>query len=342
MDKAIGGARIQKWDNVKFFLIFLVVLGHTADIYAETSAATGILRFYIYTFHMPAFLFVSGLFSKKHIKQRQWRSISSYLILYLFIKTLNFFVKWAINGSKPGFMLFKDASVQWYAFCVFAFCVITIFLEKIKPSYVITVSVILACIAGYMDNIGDFLCLARIIVFYPFFYLGYLLDPVKLNKFLNDRRLKIAGAAVLISAAVITAAAYPYIRDIKFLFTGRNPYKVFIADAPYAFVFRLICYAVSSIMGLAFIAVVPEKIGGGLIARTGARSVQIYALHFALKLLWFGFVNNNFRIDGYFVSKLLIYELIVSIVIFVICALPVWKPLFDRLLLIPGKAENAS
>ena len=54
--------RIAYWDNLKAILIFLVVLGH---IVPECGAITYWLRFAIYTFHMPAFVFVSGFFSKK-------------------------------------------------------------------------------------------------------------------------------------------------------------------------------------------------------------------------------------------------------------------------------------
>lgn len=66
-------ARIIKLDNLKFFLIFLVVLGH---IFEEVIAAGNAnwdvksARFFIYLFHMPLFLFVSGIFSKKNIDNK--------------------------------------------------------------------------------------------------------------------------------------------------------------------------------------------------------------------------------------------------------------------------------
>ena len=337
MENSLAKERIQRWDNIKFFLIFLVVLGHINDIYANISFATGVLRFYIYTFHMPLFLFVSGLFSKKNIKQKRWKNIFSYLILYLFIKVIDFFAKWAATGTNPGFSLFKAASVPWYAFCLFAFSVIIILIDKVKPAYVIAFSVILACIAGYDNKIGDFLCLSRIIVFFPFFYVGYIVDPSRLNELLKNKKIIIVSIAVLFAGVIVTICFYYHIRGLKFLFTGRNPYRVFIKNAPYAFVFRLICYAVSALMGFAFMAVIPDKIGKGRIAKIGARSVQIYSLHFALKLLWFGLVNDRFHIDSFFTSKLLIYEILVAVAIFVICALPFWEPFFKKLLYVPGK-----
>lgn len=336
-----GKTRIEKWDNIKFFLIFLVVLGHIADIYADVSFATGCLRFIIYTFHMPLFIYISGLFSKKNINEKRYLNIFSYLILYLFIKIINFFAQWAANGTKPGFKLFYAASVPWYAFALFAFSMITILIKNISPKYILILSVIIACIAGYDGSIRDFLCISRIIVFFPFFYLGYITDPEKIGRKLSDK--KFIPFAVLVFAIItaVTIIFYDEIKDLKFLFTGRNPYSVFVKNCPYAFIFRLLCYAVSLLAGASFIVLIPEKIGkSGKIAALGKRSVQIYSLHFALKYLYFGFTNNRFGIEKLFVSKLLIYEFIIAVVITAICALPFWEPFFKKLMHIPLKTDN--
>ena len=61
------GKRIALWDNLKLFLIFLVVLGHLTLQYFYSSQMFCTVTMVIYTFHMPAFVFVSGLFSKKAI-----------------------------------------------------------------------------------------------------------------------------------------------------------------------------------------------------------------------------------------------------------------------------------
>ena len=74
-------SRVAKWDNVKFLLILLVVVGHVADLYTKNSHVLAAIRFYIYIFHMPAFIFVSGLMSKKTIDNKNWRKIGSYVLL---------------------------------------------------------------------------------------------------------------------------------------------------------------------------------------------------------------------------------------------------------------------
>ena len=43
-------------------------------------------------------------------------------------------------------------------------------IRKYKEIPVLIVTVALALIAGYFKNIGDFLCMSRILVFGPFFF----------------------------------------------------------------------------------------------------------------------------------------------------------------------------
>ena len=60
----MGRERDYYFDNLKFILIFLVVFGHLVGItYKETQIEKSIY-FFIYLFHMPAFIIVSGYFSK--------------------------------------------------------------------------------------------------------------------------------------------------------------------------------------------------------------------------------------------------------------------------------------
>ena len=55
--------RVKFWDNIKGILIVLVVFGHF--LYEFRSNLTlELVTKVIYLFHMPAFVFLSGYFSK--------------------------------------------------------------------------------------------------------------------------------------------------------------------------------------------------------------------------------------------------------------------------------------
>ena len=90
--------RIPLWDNLKFYLILLVVIGHFAEAGGETHLFKSVFLF-IYAFHMPAFFFVSGLF---HSERRVGQKVAAFLALYILMKALIFF-ELRLMGKNPSF-----------------------------------------------------------------------------------------------------------------------------------------------------------------------------------------------------------------------------------------------
>lgn len=73
------------FDNIKTVLIILVVLGHALEE-ISLEHEYGIIRACIYSFHMPAFIFISGYFSVgggAQTKVKKLLLIVGYLISYL-------------------------------------------------------------------------------------------------------------------------------------------------------------------------------------------------------------------------------------------------------------------
>ena len=61
--------RTVKWDNAKAGLIFLVVFGHFAEIFCEDKDFYKSMFFFIYSFHMPAFIFITGMLGRKRVEK---------------------------------------------------------------------------------------------------------------------------------------------------------------------------------------------------------------------------------------------------------------------------------
>ena len=69
------------FDNYRAFLIVLVVLGHFIEpSYTDTVFLTN-LKYFIFAFHMPAFIFISGYFALK--KMSPWKLVQKLLVPYL-------------------------------------------------------------------------------------------------------------------------------------------------------------------------------------------------------------------------------------------------------------------
>ena len=53
------------FDNLKFFLILTVVIGHFIDYITKSSHMMSGLFLFIYSFHMPLLFIISGMFIRE-------------------------------------------------------------------------------------------------------------------------------------------------------------------------------------------------------------------------------------------------------------------------------------
>ena len=164
------------FDNVKAVLIFLVVLGHFLLPIHEEGILVLIKRL-IYVFHMPLFVFVSGYFSKRIYKDGRFNFkkilylIKAYIVFVIAIQAV-----YAISGfrSFSEIDFFSQSGAPWYLFAMIVWYLMIPFVRNLKPVPVIAVNIVLALVAGYFKNVGDFLCLSRILVFGLFFFFWVL------------------------------------------------------------------------------------------------------------------------------------------------------------------------
>lgn len=293
-EKHLTSERTAKWDILKFVMIFLVVLGHAADYYTDDSAKMKSLFFFIYTFHMPVFIFVSGLFSKRTVNERKKDRIFGYLVLYLVFKVFVFCYKSVLTGI-PKFSLLTESAVPWFMLALFGFTVITVIVKDFSPRFVLPLSILLACIVGYDSEIRDFLALSRVIVYFPFFYAGYIIDAKKLEKFCKNKLLKVFSAVLLAAYALFVYVFNDKIYGARPLLTGRNPFSALGEFSDYGFVLRLAYYAAAAIICLAVIAITPDRTPFGIIPKLGQRTLSVYFFHsFAFYLIYTYFDGKAF------------------------------------------------
>ena len=276
--------RIEKWDLLKLFLIFCVVLGHFLDEYCLSTRMTRSVFFYIYLFHMPLFLFVSGLFSKKNIQQKRYDRIFGYLLMYFALKVLLFLVKMLIWG-RASFSFFSENGIPWFLFALFAFQMITILMSRLKPLAVFILAIIIGCIAGYDNALGDFLVLSRLLVFYPFFFAGYCLNEERVRAFTDRKSVRIVSILLLALTAVLVCVWIDKIYWIRPLLTGRNTYQSLNDLERFGGLFRAFYYLIVFCIGGMVVAVIPNRLGKGRLARMGQHTIGVYTFHYPV--IWF-------------------------------------------------------
>ena len=180
--------RIKELDSFKGFLIFIVVFGHFLLPLKESPYPLFSRSFYlIYSFHMPAFVFLSGYFGYSGWKKRgtNFRSLLSYVFLYLFMQGMLHICDIFFYGSTRIFPNFWHASsTPWYILALIfwnvAMLPAELFLRR-REGKEITVYllflILLSVPLSFLEvgrTLKDFLALDRTLSFAPFYYLGFL------------------------------------------------------------------------------------------------------------------------------------------------------------------------
>jgi len=142
--------RIYRVDNIKVLLILLVILGQFLECFKGYEK----IYMIIYSFHMPFFIFVFGLFAKFRKKR-----IVSLMITYLIFQGLyrKYYwylykpeVKFTFNYTTPYWLL-------WFLFCVIFYLLLIPMLEDnkgITKIIVTLVTITLSLFAGFDTHIG--------------------------------------------------------------------------------------------------------------------------------------------------------------------------------------------
>ena len=292
------------------------------------------LFFAIYTFHMPLFVFISGMFSKNNINKKRYSKIFSFLVLYLFIKLLICVTNMIIN-RQCRFSLLSEDGVPWYAFAIFFYCLVTIAMKKFPKTYTLLLFTILPCFVGFDNSITDFLMLSRIIVFYPFFLVGYYLDSEYINQVLSGTRIKIFSALSLVGFLAFVFYKTDSVYWLRPLLTGRNPFSTLGTYRPYGPIIRLTYYVIVTVICAMIISLIPNQIGGKtgkILESLGKRSVQVYTIHEPVIIALFGTINTEKLMRHLMPTypHLLVFPLAILITLF--CSSKLLEKPFDMIL----------
>lgn len=285
--------RVALWDNVKFLLMITVVVGHLINLDTDGSHLFRSAFIFIWSFHMPLFIFISGLFHKnKNIKEKAVSYFSIYAVLkicYLILKM--------ITHKKLKFELFSEDGLPWFLFATAVFVIITYLLRDFDKKYIFAVAILLGLFCGYDKNIGDFLVLSRIIVFYPFYLFGTMVDKEKIEQLAKKIYVKIFAGAVLLVWGALCFFMTDKIYILRPLLTGRNPFNSTLVE--YGFLYRAGVYVLAAVVGLCFILITPTfKLGK--ITVFGQRTLQVYFWHDLLIKFAFNIgIYELFAVSGY-------------------------------------------
>jgi fucose 4-O-acetylase-like acetyltransferase len=301
-------------------LVTLVVIGHSWTMLAS-NAGNNHLYDFLYTWHMPAFVFITGYLSRgfEWSAPRLWSLVRSIAIPYVILEAaLAVFRLWA--GGEHLHQLWIDPHWPlWYLPALFLWRLATPLLRS--PWVAFPVAVAASLLGGLVT--GATLDLARVLGFLPFFVLGLHATPERLAV-LRTMPARVAGLAAMVGIWFMSG----YLRD--WAGTGdwlyyNDSYTAMGASPTEGYVTRLAVLVAGAIGALAVLALMTSR--SGWFTRMGSMTLVVYLCHgFFIKALGYsGYADwaNSHGVVALFLTTVLS----VGIALFL-----AWRPVATTLL----------
>lgn len=270
-NRSTGAARIALFDNIKGVLIILVVAGHFMHPVHNDNPALSCAFDLIYLFHMPLFVFVSGLFAKGAYRDGRLNvnRIISFIVLGVAYQALLL----AITGILTPARMLMFTSAPWYLLGMAWWYLATPMLARLKPWRGIALSCTLALAWGCVDIPDGLLGISRSFAFLPYFALGYYCSTSLVERVAGRRELWlcVGAAAVLAVLRIANEHAFDWFFPMVY---GDNPYG---SDILLGIAGKLVTMVIALVCSLALLRVIPRN--ASWLTVLGKRTLQVYVLH---------------------------------------------------------------
>ncbi len=281
-------------DNLKGLLIIFVVIGHFFDVWASSYINIRFIYTFIYLFHMPCFVFISGYLSIDPDKSR-YRAFESllvpYIVMSIFWNIYSGLFSIVMHGYADSifkFSILNPAYGLWYLQALFIW---RYFLKDIlRIKYAFVISIFLSLIVGLSNEFSTLLSMSRVIVFLPFFLAGYYVRQNNyLPKILTINKYQ-AGMIVLITGIVAMLMSSSPDSLYRFLFYHCS-FETIGIDPVVGIVTRIMFMYISLMMIFALFNIIPDKTTK--LAFIGSNSMVIYIGHFYIANVFHSLFYNQ-------------------------------------------------
>lgn len=296
--------------NLRFMLIITVFIGNAIEPLIGSMNSLHNLYMWIFSFHMPLFVLVTGYFAKKHLSDTQGRHILLQIGLqYIIFQTLYSLLDttlFKVQGIHHSF--FAPYLLIWFLASHAFWRLLVMGMSKWTPAAQFIFAVATGITVGYLQLDGIWFSISRTFVYLPFFLLGY---HFSFKTFINlyQKWIKITAAAVSVLLLILLPIWSSWL-PIGWLY-GSMTYMQLGHQEWYAGIYRLATYGLQIIAAMAFMGWVPYQMSR--MTDWGSRTLYVFLLH--------GFIVRFAAISGlysYLNSPLGAALLVLSVIILTI------------------------
>ena len=323
----VCGQRDTRVDSIKFFLILFVILGHLLEVGWDNVVNEKLYSF-IYSFHMPAFIILSGYFFKKTEKKRFWRGILNLVVTYGIFQVLYFgnpmvYRLWGGNsltisglyGNVTSF--YKPAAVLWYVVSLISWRIVSQYIPQgwlDDMRKMLVAAVVMGILAAFVP-LGRELSFQRTFAFYPYFLLGYYMRTKGWWEKLQETPIWLSCVVVLLYVGIIIVGPYiPKSMLVQFYSYQENHLIPLL---------RVVSYLWMLPLTLAILRLLPDV---GFCASEGKNTMFYYIFH-----VYFVYIEQRLVVDCGFpitIPYILLYWIVSVVALYLLSKVR----LFDYLL----------
>ncbi|MQA61442.1 MAG: acyltransferase [Actinophytocola sp.] len=261
-------------DNAKFLAIALVAIGHfVGPVLNEPLGAATFVT--IFTFHMPAFVFIAGYLSRgfKGTPKQAQRVVTTIVAPYLVFEISYEVFLSAIRGNSIKLDVLNPSYAMWFLAALFFWRLSAPVWRAMKPSVAIAAAVAISLGSAAMDLPGV-LDLHRMLGFLPFFVAGLVLPLDRYFAFVRRLRTRALGTVGLAGFFVATYFLHPH--TTAWLYYSKSYSELGVSTLT-GLANRSLMLILGCVMTTAFLAVVPRR--QLWFTALGAGTLYVYVLH---------------------------------------------------------------
>ncbi|MFC9504083.1 acyltransferase family protein [Streptomyces sp. NPDC057002] len=313
-----SGQRDAFFDNAKYLAIVLVAMGHSWEPLRDGSRAASALYMVVYAFHMPAFIIISGYFSRSFDAGpgRIRRLITGLAVPYVVFETAyTLFTRWTDQEPDRPVSLLDPLYLTWFLAALFIWRLTTPVWRHVR--WPLPVALVIAMLATLSPSVGNDLDLQRTLQFLPYFVLGLCLKP---EHFRLVRRRKVRILAVPVFSAAVVVAYWAVPRMTGAWFYHRDSAEELAAPSWSGPVMTLVIFGCSLVLVACFLSWVPGRRAWFTVL--GAGTLYGYLLH--------GFVAQGSKFWGWYEPEWvhrplgeLVVTAVAAVVVTALCTPPV-------------------
>ncbi len=262
--------------NTKALLMILVVFGHFLQLIPSWEGIREGVILWIYSFHMPAFVFVSGYLSKNAEKRRS-KAFEDIFIPFILFQLLFGLINIAFSGSSVVFSnLLYPEWAMWYLLALFVWRYSLPAVTKIRG--VLWIAAAVSILTGYLNGVSNAFAAQRTFGYFVFFLMGYYCKKETIQKVCSIRPLiartvltaELAGSLWLIKSKVIDFGQWWSIFSHQTVYNPSVPWMMAVN--------YLIALVIGTVNTFLLISAAVKK-ESGFLTQIGNGTMAIYLSH---------------------------------------------------------------